>query len=369
MSAARAVDVLVVGLGPGGAAAARAAASAGASVIAIERKRRIGEPVQCAEFVPAPLAEHTRAAGVLAQRVARMRTWLPSGGQEISDHSGLMVDRAEFDRALAARAGEQGAELWTATRLLRLDARASIVAVARAGDVQTLKYGVLIAADGPRSPSARLLGLPALPVVHTRQYRVPLLRALHETVIWLADDYPGGYAWLFPKGEYANLGLGADTRYAIDFKDALAGLHRRLVAEGVVGREILSRTGGAIPVGGMRACLAEGNVLFVGDAAGLTHPITGAGIAPAIQSGAAAGAAAARSLRARDPRALSGYDAEMRELFQPSLQRALARRAYLAACRRMAVADDRVQRRGWIAFKEYYAYTDTFECAATANRG
>ena len=49
------IDVLVVGLGPAGASAARAAVLAGASVIAVERRRAVGVPVQCAEFVPLPM--------------------------------------------------------------------------------------------------------------------------------------------------------------------------------------------------------------------------------------------------------------------------------------------------------------------------
>ena len=50
------VDVLVIGLGPAGSAAAIAAASAGLSVLAIERKQQIGVPVQCAEYIPLPIA-------------------------------------------------------------------------------------------------------------------------------------------------------------------------------------------------------------------------------------------------------------------------------------------------------------------------
>ena len=48
-------DVLVVGLGPAGSRAAAVAATAGLSVVALERRRVAGTPVQCAEFVPAPI--------------------------------------------------------------------------------------------------------------------------------------------------------------------------------------------------------------------------------------------------------------------------------------------------------------------------
>ena len=45
--------VLVIGLGPAGASAAAEAARRGCRVLAIDRKREAGRPVQCAEFVPA----------------------------------------------------------------------------------------------------------------------------------------------------------------------------------------------------------------------------------------------------------------------------------------------------------------------------
>ena len=69
--------------------------------------------------------------------------------------------------------------------------------------------------------------------------------------------------------------------------------------------------------------------MFVGDAAGLTHPITGAGIAAAIVSGESAGQAAARFLLSSDADALSEFEAEMRDQFEASLTRAAARRQWL----------------------------------------
>ena len=51
-------DVLVVGLGPAGGAAAAAAAKLGLRVVGVEKKRVVGVPVQCAEFIPLPLGRH-----------------------------------------------------------------------------------------------------------------------------------------------------------------------------------------------------------------------------------------------------------------------------------------------------------------------
>ncbi|MHB8455786.1 MAG: geranylgeranyl reductase family protein [Acidiferrobacterales bacterium] len=356
-TARRAVDVLIIGLGPGGGAGAYQAAAAGVSVLAIDRKKRIGEPVQCAEFIPMPLGRFARDEGVLLQNIEGMKSYLPSGAVAQSPFPGLMVDRAQFDRALAARADAAGAEIITETRLVALNVSAQSATLEQANGLKMeVAYKVLIASDGPHSPVARLAGLSALPVVHTRQYTVSLRQPYADTDIWLSDDFPGGYAWLFPKSPLANLGVGADPRFESDLKTPLDRLHAHLVAEGLVGREILYRTGGDIPVGGMRESLVFGNILFVGDAAGLTHPITGGGIAAAVESGESAGRAAARFVRDGDTRLLAGYDEDMRDQYEATLTRALVRRQDLESqWRTPAAADDRAMRRGWIAFHEYFA--------------
>lgn len=355
MSATHRVDVLVVGLGPAGGSAAARAAAAGLKVLGIERKHRIGEPVQCAEFIPLPMGRYARADGVRVQAIDRMRSVLPSGVAVVADFPGLMIDRVRFDQAIARRAEEAGAILQTRSRLTGLDEDARTAWVHTPEGTATVRYELLVAADGPASTVAARLGLPALDVVHTRQYTVPLHVPRRETDIWLSGEFPGGYGWLFPKGSVANLGAGADRRFANDLKGPLERLYRQLVREGVIGDRILARTGGPIPVGGMRDRLAHGRVLFVGDAAGLTHPITGAGIPAAVISGERAGEAAAEFIAGGQALALQAFEEELRDQFAGTIDRALQRRAFLNRCwRTPAARDDATLRRGWIAFPEYF---------------
>ena len=363
-SRASTCDVLVIGLGPGGAAAAAAAARAGRAVIAVDRRAEVGSPVQCAEVIPLPMGRHARDANVRIQRILAMTSTLPSGATHRTDFPGLMIDRAEFDRALARTARAAGATLRCATTFIGLDAEAGAATLRDATATRQVRFRALIAADGPRSRVAVALGLPRLETVETRQYAVPLRGPSDVTEVWLAPEYPGGYAWLFPKGATANLGLGMDNRVARDLKQPLDSLHAALVREGRVGAAILGRTGGPIPVGGLRTMLAVGDVAFVGDAAGLTHPITGAGIAAAIISGEAAGEAAARHCSG-DAAAWRDYDEEIRDQFEASLARAVERRRWLAARWKTREArSDRLHRRGWIAFSEYFREDDAPALAA-----
>lgn len=349
------VDVLVVGLGPAGSAAAAAAARGGANVLGIDKRRAIGLPVQCAEFIPRPLGRYAQSEGVLQQDIRGMQSFLPSGASAHTDFPGLMIDRAAFDQALAEEARRAGARLNTGTMLASLDGQRRLATLRTAAGEEAVGYGLLVAADGPHSQVAKSLGLAELETVQTRQYTVPLCAPYEDTDIWLSPDYPGGYAWLFPKGGHANLGLGADKCFQGDLKRPLDALHRELMTEGRVGDAILSRTGGAIPVGGLRERLVVGDIIFVGDAAGLTHPITGAGIAAAVISGGRAGCAAAEYL-AGDTLALLGFEEDMRDQFEASLARAVARRRRLeAGWGRAEASQDAFHRRAWIAFPEYFA--------------
>lgn len=351
---AQTADVLVVGLGPAGGAAALAAARAGLRVVTVDKKQAVGVPVQCAEFIPLPLSSHA-PENVRQQRIAGMRTFLPSGACAHSDFPGIMVDRAAFDQALAEAARQAGATLQLASRIVELDIQRSAAQIATPQATLEIQYRLLIAADGPHSFVARALGLPPLETVNTRQYTVALKQPHADTDIWLSATYPGGYAWLFPKGQYANLGLGMDPYLDTDMKTPLDELHRQLIRAGRLGEEIYYRTGGAIPVCGLRDRLAIGNTLFAGDAAGLTHPITGAGIAAAVVSGEAAGEAAARWLLDAKASALTEYEEDMRDQFAAMLDKAVARRRWLnTQWRDTAANEDAIQRQGWIAFPEYF---------------
>ncbi len=285
-----------------------------------------------------------------------MKSVLPSGAAVTTPFSGLMVDRAAFDQALARDAQEAGATLHIDSVVTGLDAPHSTATVRTPRGTMHVRYRLLAAADGPHSMTAASMGLPRLATVYTRQYTVPLPSPYAATDIWLSEDYPGGYAWLFPKGACANLGLGMDPRFSADMKTPLDALHRQLVDEGRVGCEILSRTGGAIPVGGMREPLVVGNVIFAGDAAGLTHPITGAGIAAAVISGERAGEAAHALLHKGKENALADYEEDLRDQFAVSLARAVERRRELeCAWHTSAAKRDDVHRRGWIAFADYFS--------------
>jgi geranylgeranyl reductase family protein len=349
-------DVLVVGLGPAGSRAAATAAAAGLSVVALERRRAVGTPVQCAEFVPDPIERDVPGVpAVTAQKIGRMLTFNEPGPPQVTDDfRGLMIDRAAFDRMLAQEAALNGAECRYGEAVLSIDADGTVQTSAGA----RLRPPVLIGTDGPRSQVGAAIGAINRDLVETRQVTVPLVLPHDATDIFLSADYYGGYGWLFPKGALANVGLGVAAEARRQLKPLLAALCDTLSAERRIGTRTFSLTGGAIPVGGrLRSIgrLGDTTVLLAGDAAGLTNPVTGAGIASAVQSGALVAGAAVDLLGGRSG-ALHDYEEELSDIFDAAIGRALRRRrALLARYADGGRPDARALSDGWIASPHYWA--------------
>jgi flavin-dependent dehydrogenase len=92
-------------------------------------------------------------------------------------------------------------------------------------------------------------------------------------------------------------------------------------------------------------------IMLVGDAAGQTHPITGAGIFAAVTCGRLAGKHAAAAVAADDMTLLRAYDSEWQDLLGGTLARAHRRREQMEAS---WSTFDTIVKRCWVAYREYY---------------
>ncbi len=348
-------DVVVVGLGPAGSCAAAVAARAGLAVIAVERRPQAGTPVQCAEFVPLMIeGDVSGLSTATCQMVRRMRTFVERGEpEEVAHFPGRMIERTIFDDMLARDAALGGATCLYGTALRRIEADGTL----RLSDGSAWRPRLLIGADGPRSCVGAAIGQVNRDLVDARQVTVPLADPHDATDIFLRAEYRGGYGWLFPKGAVANVGIGVSIEERGRLKSLLASLHAELAGLRRVGATATGLTGGAIPVGGRLAAVGKVGatpVLLAGDAAGLTNPVTGAGIASAVQSGMLAGRAAAEMIGGRNE-ALNEYDEELGDLFDAALTRARRRRLELLGQYECGGPRAPALRSGWIASPDYWA--------------
>lgn len=346
------VDILVAGAGPAGTSAARSAAASGARVAVIERRAVVGVPVQCAEYIPAPLlAEAGVGRRFVVQPIRGMRTFV--NGKCIQEilSPGYTIARAVFDGALADAAEDAGASIFLSTSVLAREGPA-VIAKRKGGRLSRIEAKVIVGADGPHSRVARWIDSPNRGLIPAVQMRIPLARSMDFTEVFFDAELYGGYGWLFPKGDVANVGLGMKFRRSVDggLGKALRRLLSVLYGQGKIKGEPSGFTAGWIPAENPKT-IVRGNVLLVGDAAGHTHPITGAGVPQAVTGGRMAGEWAARAVEAEDASLLSGYEAEWLDLYGATLDRGFQRRCLLE---REWAELERIIGRCWVTFKEYY---------------
>src|SRR5437016_602736 len=305
-------DAVVVGAGPAGGMAARSLAAAGFQTAILEKKKVVGEPVQCAEglseFGLASNGLHPRDEWVV-QRVSGAKCIVPNGTWfYITRLPGYAISRPTFDRWLVDGAVDDGAELRTSTKVTGISHHDGVWRVQANG--KTIESRILIGADGPASFVARQAGLVrSLERIGAYEYRfrredVPLLDP-DFFLLYIGEAYNGGYAWIFPKGDSVNVGAGGH----IDAHAATVDFCRKF---GIDVDRKTQTIAGSIPSRYDLTALAAPGLAIAGDAAGITNPLNGAGIHPGIFSGRIAGEFAVAALEREDPTSMMAYDRAMK---------------------------------------------------------
>ncbi|MDP6180254.1 MAG: geranylgeranyl reductase family protein, partial [Desulfatiglandales bacterium] len=239
----------MIGAGPAGATAAKSAAEAGAKTILMEKRKQVGVPVQCAEYVPHQMTQEVKLPEeVIAQRIDCMRTHMPDGEVVETAVRGFMIHRDFFDQHLADEAAKAGAGL------LEAEAKeykgGTVFALTKAGPLE-IEAKLVVGADGPHSTAGKWINAQNKEFIQTAQHQMPLVSESKSTEVYFRKDIPVGYGWVFPKGKRANVGVGVNVQFGESPLKALRHFEGYLQQEGVIGNEVIKTIGGAIPVGGL----------------------------------------------------------------------------------------------------------------------
>lgn len=333
-------DVVVVGAGPAGSVAARFAAAGGARTLLLDRREELGHPVQCGEFLPAaheltdlfPCPEAIGAAYDIPPesvlRTTRAMTCVaPTGRRYEFPLEGFVVSRRAFDKQLALRAEGAGA-------VVRHPAGVTAVVgdEVRLAAGEPVRADVVIGADGPVSVVGRSVGF-SVPRMMYRMITASVPGTFSDRIdLYFGRVAPGGYAWVFPRAEDANIGLGVAELAGGASLDRLLEEFARTEGLGAPS----DRTRWWVPIGPPPRSAVVGRALLVGDAANLVMATNGGGIPTAILSGYWAGTVAAAHLQRGLE--LAEYDRQWRAaLFGP-----LARAHRLKRVGDRLVAHDRL---------------------------
>ena len=302
-------DVVVVGGGPAGSMAAKQSALGGAKTLLLERDSNIGVPVRCGEAVSLRNLERfiTVQENWCAARVQGMVLHSPDETAVTvnSTEMGVVLERALFDRWLAEQAAQSGADILTRADvdgLLMNGDGVTGVKYRRFGKTQAVVAQVVIGADGVESRVGRWAGIRTQLAARDFEsaYQMVLAGINYDhryCHFYLGNNIaPGGYLWIFPKGEHtASVGIGVcakDCSAGEAYDKLLEFIHRHFGKPAVVGE-----MAGGVPVGKpLKNPVTEG-LLLAGDAARHCNPLTGGGIATAMIAGFHAGTVAAEAVK------------------------------------------------------------------------
>jgi len=286
-------DVIVIGAGPAGSMTAYRLAKAGVRTALVDaspfpRAKACGGGLQARALPEIPFDVSHLFRGALSGISLSFGLgdrWTRAYREPLV-HTLL---RTEFDHYLLRQAEGAGAFIHIASPLRGLEVEEHGPVSVRL-DGGELRAACLVGADGANSVVRALLNNRQDYFWQAAVYcEIPEEFVDHRTfdpesmiIDW--GTLRSGYAWLFPKRGYVNVGAGGPVRiakhlrsYVMDFVRAIGLLKSHAV-------ERLSLKGHLLPTLTRRARLAARRVLLVGDAAGVVEPFTGDGISFACQS-------------------------------------------------------------------------------------
>ncbi len=304
------LDILIIGAGPAGSASKAETARAPKALSRID-KATFPRDKCCGDGLTTGALRHLDALGLDPaavpswQEVSEVhvagpnrrpkRFPLPEGKGSFA----AITRRSELDAALVARAREVGADIREGAELtaLTIEDGGAVATFRHDGADVTVRARHVIAADGMWSTSRKLLDI-RLPDYRGdwhafRQYFTDVgPEAATGLYVWFEADLLPGYVWSFPLADgSANVGFGIqrDTGHRIqDMKALWPDILSRPHIAAVLGPD--ARPEGPhkawpIPARLGDVPLTHGPVMWVGDAAAATDPMTGEGIGQAIETG------------------------------------------------------------------------------------
>jgi geranylgeranyl reductase family protein len=195
----------------------------------------------------------------------------------------LMTQRRHLDHYLVERAVAAGAEFRDGVKVT--DVRADDGGVGVTVDGVPVEGEVLVGADGVNGTTRKALHLGGEYVLGVAfEGNVPKSR-VGDRFDGIAEfelgTIPGGYGWIFPKGDHVNVGVGGWESVGPTLRGHLDVLCK---AHAISPDDVSDLRGHRLPLRRAGSVAARGRALLAGDAAGLVDPLSGDGMFEAFTS-------------------------------------------------------------------------------------
>lgn len=318
-------DILIVGAGPVGTTYARYMAEKGFKVGIIEKKARIGIPLQCAGL----LGKQIKDVNILPQELIInpfYGAYLYSPSNHIlkvhkDKPEAYVIDRVGYDQFLAQKAVEAGAELYLKHQVKDLNSKTGEVFIKNGKADFTGR--IVVGADGHNSFTARKVN--HKPEVNNSlqaaQFLVDFPRDLFNMHCVHLQAYAStapGFIWMIPlSNSQARVGIfGSYTYHALN-KILKTYLNSKPKLNGY---RIVKKYHGKIPVYNSKKEIVKNNILLLGDAASQVKPTTGGGLIMGFKCAQIAADITEKALENDDIKILNEYESFYRKNFKSELK-------------------------------------------------
>jgi len=268
------MEVAIIGGGPIGCYAAYLLAKTGHQATVYEKKE-VGDPIQCTGILTSEFDEFNIPLDSFLINTIQQHELNSPQQKIIIKQKDYIVCRRKFDNYFANIARKAGAKVLTNHCFLRKEGK-SLIIKNKDGEF-SLTPNIVIAADGPLSPTAKAYGF-----YHKDRENFFGVQAVVEGNFTPAinqtyfgkDVCPGLFAWITPESSIrARVGL-AMKRNSKSYFDKFIEKNNF---------KIIEMQAGTIPLYHPRQKLQQDNCYLLGDASGYVKATTLGGLVPALK--------------------------------------------------------------------------------------
>ncbi len=285
--------VLVIGGGPAGSTAARFLAKHSINTILVERdlsyKKPCGGGIPSSAFTELGIPEN-----VVKKKINNILVVSPKGKRvdvRLKDGYLAIIERGDFDNRLRRLAKEDGTSIIEGEFLRFEDISKGIVSIVKEKDTNRelkIKSDYVVASDGVTCKVGSLLNINKIRSIWTISTHLKTSDQIYDHVeFWFGPKHATNfYSWLFPANNYLSIGTGSKNLKELpSFLDRFIKRRFDKSLKDLQSNNLLSKLRAFKIPEWNKTVFNKGNILFVGDAAGIVMPITYEGIYYAMKSG------------------------------------------------------------------------------------
>ena len=271
------MDIAIIGAGPIGCYAAYLLAKQGHTINIYENHSSVGSPIQCTGLLTADFDQFNLPMDSFLQNIfSEIEVYSPKESFIIKQKE-YLVCRKKFDNFFGNLAKKAGAKIHLNHSFQRKEGKKLIIKDTKNNKELTISPDLVIAADGPLSPTAKAYNL-----YHKKRENYFGIQAVVEgnfkkqsfQTFFSETICPELFAWVVPESSTtARVGLGM-RKNSKSYFDKFMQEHKFKAIE---------IQAGTIPIYSPKQKLKKENCYLLGDAAGFVKATTLGGLVPGLK--------------------------------------------------------------------------------------